>query len=92
MRARAETGKLKGTDTSRADESGQLFDRALITEALARLHPSQRKMIHRAYFLGWATHQIAADLDVTEPVVKCRLHHALRALRNSLNEPNRVWR
>ncbi|MEE6176795.1 sigma factor-like helix-turn-helix DNA-binding protein [Mycobacterium sp. 050134] len=90
MRARAETGGLQGTDASRADGSDQLFERVLITEAMARLHPSHRKVIHRAYYLGWATHQIAADLNVTEPVVKCQLHHALRAFRSSLSELKRA--
>jgi RNA polymerase sigma-70 factor (ECF subfamily) len=51
------------------------------------LHPSHREVIHKAYYLQWTTGQIAADLNVTEAVVKCLLHHGLRALRRTLNNP-----
>jgi len=87
MTAEAETGRLKGTDASRADEPDQHFDRVLVGEAFARLHPSHREVIYRAHYLRWTTGQIAADLNVTEPVVKCRLYHALRTLRHTLNDP-----
>jgi RNA polymerase sigma-70 factor, ECF subfamily len=87
MTAEAETGRLKGTDAFRADEPDQLFDRVLVREAFTRLHPSHREVIHKAHYLRWTTGQIAADLNVTEPVVKCRLHHALRTLRHTLNDP-----
>ncbi|HEY0228937.1 MAG TPA: sigma factor-like helix-turn-helix DNA-binding protein [Mycobacterium sp.] len=90
MTAEAETGRLKGFDASRADEPEQLFDRALISEAFARLHRSHREVIYRAYYLRWTTGQIAADLNVTEPVVKRRLHDALRTLRFALNDRHRI--
>jgi DNA-directed RNA polymerase specialized sigma24 family protein len=86
MTAEAETGRLKGPDASRADDPEQLFDRALVSEAFARLHRSHREVVYRAYYLRWTTGQIAADLNVTEPVVKCRLHDALRTLRYALND------
>lgn len=88
MSAEAETGRLKGCDASRADEPDQLLDRELVREAFTRLHPSHREVIHKAYYLRWTTGQIAADLNVTEPVVKSRLHHALRILRYTLDDPN----
>jgi RNA polymerase sigma-70 factor, ECF subfamily len=87
MTAEAETGRLKGIDTSRADEPDQLFDRVPVSEALTRLHPSHRDVIHKAHYLRWTTGQIAADLNVTELVVKRRLHHALHTLRHALNDP-----
>src|ERR1700753_2997659 len=84
MTAEAETGRLKGFDASRADDPEQLFGRAPISEAFARLHRSHRELIYRAYYLRWTTGQIAADLNVTEPVVKCGLHYALPTFRSAL--------
>jgi DNA-directed RNA polymerase specialized sigma24 family protein len=86
MTAEAETGRRKGFGASRADELEKIFDRVLLSEAFTRLHPSHREVIHKAYYLRWTTGQIAADLNVTEPVVKCELHHALRSLRHALSD------
>jgi len=83
----AKTGQLTGIDASRANELEQPLDRALINEAFTRLHPSHRQLIHKAYYLRWTTGQIAADLNITEPVVKSRLRHALRTLQHTLNDP-----
>jgi RNA polymerase sigma-70 factor (ECF subfamily) len=87
MTTEARTGGLKETDASRAGEPDQPFDRAVVSAAFTRLHPSHREVIHRAYYLQWTTGQIAADLNVTEAVVKCLLHHGLCALRHTLNSP-----
>ncbi|OBG70941.1 MULTISPECIES: sigma factor-like helix-turn-helix DNA-binding protein [unclassified Mycobacterium] len=67
------------------DALGALFDRAAVSEALDRLEQSHREVFVRAYCLRWTTRRIAADLNITEPVVKCRLHHALHALRRDLD-------
>lgn len=87
MTAEAETGRFKRIDASRADELDKLFDRVLISEAFTQLQPSHRDVLHKAYYLGWTTHQIAADLNDTEPVVKSRLHDALHTLRHTFNDP-----
>ena len=65
----------------------KLFDRVQVNEALNQLHPSHREVIRKAYYLGWTTGQIAADLNVTEPLVKSQLHYALHTLRLSLIDP-----
>ena len=65
----------------------KLFDPDLLSEAWNQLHPSHRELIRKAHHLGWTTGQIAADLNVTEPVVKSRLHYALRTLRFTLIDP-----
>jgi len=59
-------------------------DRALIGDALARLSPSHRAVLWRSHYLGWTTAQIADDLRITDDAVKSRLHHAMRALRLTL--------
>jgi RNA polymerase sigma-70 factor (ECF subfamily) len=40
-----------------------------------------RDLIRRAHFGGRTTQEIAADLDLPEPVVKCELHRALHIMR-----------
>lgn len=68
----------------RADE---VDDRELVSEAWKQLHPSHREVLRRAYHLGWTTGQIAADLNISEPLVKSRLHDALHTLRLIVNDP-----
>lgn len=53
----------------------------LVSEALARLSVEHRSVISRSYYQRLTTEQIAAELGVSEAVVKSRLHHALHALR-----------
>ncbi len=86
MTAGAEAGRLRGFDASRADGSPQLSERVLATQAFAQLHPSHREVVYKAYYLRLTTHQIAADLNVAEPVVKCMLHRALRKLLRAVED------
>lgn len=65
---------------------GPLFDRAAVREALDRLDPPDRAVVVRAYGMRWTTRRIAADLQMSEPAVKCRLHRALHALRQDLDD------
>jgi RNA polymerase sigma-70 factor (ECF subfamily) len=61
-------------------------DQTLIGGALARLSPSHRAVLRRSYYLGWTTAQIADDLHIADDTVKSTLHHAMRALRLTLQE------
>ena len=61
-------------------------NRTLVAEAFARLSAEDRTFVRRAYYYGWTTAQIGADLGVAEGTVKTRLHHALRALQQTLQE------
>jgi RNA polymerase sigma-70 factor (ECF subfamily) len=61
-------------------------NRTLVAEAFGRLSAEDRAFVRRAYYYGWTTAQIGADLGVAEGTVKSRLHHALRALRQTLQE------
>jgi RNA polymerase sigma-70 factor, ECF subfamily len=58
----------------------------LVAAAFARLSFEDRAFVRRAYYYGWTTAQIGADLGVAEGTVKTRLHHALRGLRQALQE------
>jgi RNA polymerase sigma-70 factor, ECF subfamily len=61
-------------------------NRKLVADAFARLSAEDRAFVRRAYYYGWTTAQIGADLGVAEGTVKTRLHHALRAFRQTLQE------
>ena len=61
-------------------------NRTLVADAFARLSAEHRALVRRAYYHGWATAQIAADLGIAEGTVKSRLHYALRALQQTLQE------
>ncbi len=88
MTAHVDAGRFARIDALRADEvDTRLFDRLLVSEAWKQLHPLHREVIRKAYFLGWTTGQIAADLNVTEPVVKSRLHYALHTFWITMIDP-----
>jgi RNA polymerase sigma factor (sigma-70 family) len=75
-------------DAPRADQANKnSFDRALVSTALNQLQPLPREVVRKAYYLGWTTDQIAADLNITEPVVKSQLHDALHTVRHFLVDP-----
>jgi RNA polymerase sigma-70 factor, ECF subfamily len=61
-------------------------NRKLVADAFARLSAEHRAVVRRAYYYGWTTAQIAADLGVAENTVKSQLHNALRTLRQTLQE------
>ena len=61
-------------------------NRTLVAQAFGRLSAEDRALVRRAYYHGWTTAQIGADLGVAEGTVKSRLHHALRALQQTLQE------
>ncbi|MCV7213202.1 sigma factor-like helix-turn-helix DNA-binding protein [Mycolicibacterium canariasense] len=62
------------------DNAASQPDRATIVAALRSLPPLHRDLIRRAHFGGYTTHDIAADLGLPEPVVKCELQCALRIM------------
>jgi len=61
-------------------------DRLLLADALAQLPADHRAVVHRAYYQGCTTAQIAADLHIAEGTVKSRLHDAVQALWLQLRE------
>ncbi|MGB7867784.1 MAG: sigma factor-like helix-turn-helix DNA-binding protein [Mycobacterium sp.] len=65
----------------------KLIDPELLGEAWNQLQPWHRELIRKAHYQGWTTRQIAADLNVAEPIVKAQLHYALHSLRLNLTDP-----
>ncbi|MGV0642595.1 sigma-70 family RNA polymerase sigma factor [Mycolicibacterium sp. XJ879] len=88
-RFRSETGTPdmeKTADRAGPDEVETALDRMLLGEAIRELSEEHRAVIRRAYYQGWTTAQIAADLQIAEGTVKSRLHYGVRALRLKLQE------
>ncbi|ANI38381.1 sigma-70 family RNA polymerase sigma factor [Mycolicibacterium vaccae] len=92
-RSRHETGVADTEDVAHAnprratpDETDTTVNRMLLSTALGRLSDEHRAVVRRAYYQGWTTGQIAADLHIPEGTVKSRLHYAVRALRLGLQE------
>ena len=61
-------------------------NRTLVAEAFGRLSAEDRAFVRRAYYYGWTTAQIGADLGIAEGTVKSQLHYALRKLQQTLQE------
>ena len=68
------------------DAIGPAFDKWLLADALKSLSKEHRTAIVRAYYLGESVADIARRERIAEGTVKSRLHYALKALRNSLQE------
>ncbi|QZT63371.1 sigma-70 family RNA polymerase sigma factor [Mycolicibacterium austroafricanum] len=73
-------------DSASPDEVDTALDRILLSTALSQLSDEHRAVVRRAYYQGWTTGQIAADLNIPEGTVKSRLHYAVRALKLGLQE------
>lgn len=73
-------------DRAGRDETDTALNRLLLGDALTKLSADHRAVVQRAYYQGWTTAQIAADLNIAEGTVKSRLHYAMRTLRLTLQE------
>lgn len=60
--------------------------RSLVIDALAQLPADNRVLLQQAYYHGWTTGQIAADLGIADANVKARLHYTLRTLQQTLRD------
>jgi len=73
-------------DHAAPDEINAAVDRLLLGDALAQLPASDRYVLRHACHQRRTTEQIAADLGISEEVVKASLHGALRTLSPQLRE------
>ena len=69
-----------------ADAIGPAVDKWLLADALKSLSAEHRTAIVRAYYLGQTVADIAEKEGIPAGTVKSRLHYALRALRDALQE------
>lgn len=73
-------------ERSTPDEIGPAFDKWILSDALMSLTRNHRVVVVRAYYLGQSVATIAEYEQIPEGTVKSRLHYALYALRNTLQE------
>ena len=71
-------------DLGHDDESGQVMDRQLVADALRKLSPAHRAVLVEAYYRGGTTEMIARQLGIPHGTARSRLHYALNALRQQL--------
>ena len=68
-----------------------LLDRGLLGRALDRLSPAHRQVLVEVYYRDVPAQRVAAKLGIPAATVRTRLHYALRALRNLIDErPDRA--
>jgi RNA polymerase sigma-70 factor, ECF subfamily len=66
------------------DMAGNLADRQLLDDALARLEPGQRAVVALHYLLGMPLPEVASSLRIPLGTAKSRLHYALAAMRTTV--------
>ena len=70
------------------DMVGELADRDMLEEALARLDPGHRAVVVLHYFLGMPLPDVAAAVGIPLGTAKSRMHYALAAMKVAvLREP-----
>jgi RNA polymerase sigma-70 factor (ECF subfamily) len=68
-----------------------LLDRGLLARALDQLSPAHRQVLVEIYYRDVPAQRVAAKLGIPAATVRTRLHYALRALRNLIDErPDRA--
>ena len=68
------------------DMAEQTVDRHLVLNALRALSIEHRRVLFECYSRGASLAEAAETLGVPQGTVKCRLHYALRALRQTIEE------
>lgn len=83
-RHEAATGRVPEQEVP--DETTHVLDRALISEALARLSTEHRAVLQECYYRGRSVAEAAVVLGIPPGTVKSRTHYALQALRLAVDE------
>lgn len=71
------------------DEFDQVMDRQLVADALQNLSPAHRMVLVETFYRGGTTAMVARQLGIPHGTVRSRLHYALDALRQQLQDPAR---
>jgi RNA polymerase sigma-70 factor, ECF subfamily len=71
-----------------ADDSGlgQVLDRHLVSDALQHLSPAHRTVLVETFYHGGTTAAVARRLGIPGGTARSRLHYALAALREHLQD------
>jgi len=66
---------------------GQVLDRQLLRDALDHLSPAHRTVLVETFYHGGTTAAVARRLGIPGGTARSRLHYALHALREHLQDP-----
>jgi RNA polymerase sigma-70 factor, ECF subfamily len=74
------------------DDSGldQVLDRELVSAALRHLSPAHRTVLVETFYHGGTLAMVARQLGIPHGTARSRLHYALRALRQQLQEHDAI--
>ena len=79
-------------DLSDDDDFGQLMDRQVVAEALRKLSPPHRMVLVETFYRGGTTAMVARQLGIPHGTARSRLHYALTALREQLQNDDMLRR
>lgn len=70
------------------DDTGldRVLDRQLVTDALLHLSPLHRAVLMETFYRGGTTAAVARELGIPHGTARSRLHYALHALRQQLED------
>ena len=71
------------------DEFGTIIDRDQLERAFSRQKLEHRAVLVLRYYLDMPVDEIASTLDLPAGTVKSRIHHALKAMRATLDADDR---
>ena len=74
-------------DLRHDDEFDQVMDRQLVADALQNLSPAHRMVLVETFYRGGTTAMVARQLGIPHGTARYRLHYALHALRQQLQDP-----
>jgi len=86
-RRRPDTVPSQAGDDAEDDSGlGQVLDRHLVSGALQHLSPAHRTVLVETFYRGGTMATVARHLGIPDGTARSRLHYALQALRQYLQE------
>ena len=73
-------------EQARGDDTDQILQTFVVTEALRQLTPEHREVLVQCFYRGSSIAEAARLLGIPEGTVKSRTHYALLRLRLALDE------
>jgi RNA polymerase sigma-70 factor, ECF subfamily len=86
MAVQAQPAEEAGTDSG----LDQVLDRELVSAALEHLSPAHRTVLVETFYRGGSLAAVARELGIPHGTARSRLHYALHALRQQLQEDDEI--
>jgi RNA polymerase sigma-70 factor (ECF subfamily) len=86
MAVRAQPAEEAGTDSG----LDQVLDRQLVSAALEHLSPAHRTVLVETFYHGGSLAALAHQLGIPHGTARSRLHYALHALRQQLQDNDEI--